>query len=79
MVPLYIYIYELPELSHRKGDSTDYNGFFTFFIAYDVSFVVEKDLLQFIEYLPSVQSLSVAVLRSMNLNVSFFIFSYFLK
>ena len=45
--------------------------FFIFINAYDVSFVVEKDLLQFIEFLPSVQSLSVAVLRSMNLNFSF--------
>lgn len=79
MVPLYLYVYDLLELSHRKGDSTDYNGFFIFIIAYDVSFVVEEDLLQFIEFLPSVQSLSVAVLRSMNLNFSFFIFSYFLK
>ena len=49
--------------------------FFIIFIVYDVSFVVEKDLLQFIEFLPSVQSLSVAILRS----ISIFIFSYFFK
>lgn len=68
---------ELLELSHRKGDSTDYNEFFTFIIAYDVSFVVEEDLLQFIEFLPSVQLLSVAVLWSMNLNFHFLYFLIF--
>ena len=68
---------ELLELSHRKGDSTDYNEFLTFIIAYDVSFVVEEDLLQFIEFLPSVQLLSVAVLWSMNLNFHFLYFLIF--
>ena len=70
---------ELLELSHRKGDSTDYNEFFTFIIAYDVSFVVEEDLLQFIEFLPSVQLLSEAVLWSMNLNFHILYFLIFLK